>query len=333
MATPVLVSSKFAEQYGGELSKAAERTGIELELLQLPVDPAERLVPEQSARIEIAFFSWDINPDYSRSFFAAAQAAENLRWLHTMSAGVDHPIFQRMLERGVRLTTSAGSTAEPIAQTLIGGVLMLARNFPFWLENQRKREWNPMGGEGIPEDLRGQTMVIFGLGSIGHHVARLAQALGLHVIGVRRSPARPEDPVHELVPPGQLLDVLPDADWLAISAPLTEETRGTIDREALARLPQGARVLNVGRGEIIDEAALIDALRSGRLGGAYLDVFHEEPLPPDSPLWTLPNVIVTPHNSAVSRGNEGRGAAIFLENLERWARGEPLRNEVFARAE
>jgi phosphoglycerate dehydrogenase-like enzyme len=209
-------------------------------------------------------------------------------------------------------------------------MLMLSRGFPRWLDAQRRAAWEPHAEAEIPGDLRGQTLLVFGLGAIGNEIARLARALGLHVIGVRRSPATAEDAVDALHPPARLRDLLPCADWLALACALTDETRGVIDAEALALLPRGARVLNVSRGGVVDEPALIDALRDGRLAGAYLDVTAEEPLPPASPLWTLPNVIVTPHNASVSRGNEARQSALFLQNLVRYGRGQPLLNEARA---
>lgn len=167
-----------------------------------------------------------------------------------------------------------------------------------------------------------------GLGAIGSEIARLGRELGLHTIGVRRSPAKPGDAVHELVTPGELARVLPRADFLALACPLTKETRGLIGRDKLALLPEGARVLNVARGEIIDEPALIEGLSEGRIGGAYLDVFATEPLPEDSPLWSLRNVILTPHNSANSTGSSEREAPYFLRNLGRFLRGESLENRV-----
>ena len=152
--------------------------------------------------------------------------------------------------------------------------------------------------------------------------------LGLKVIGIRRGPQRTDDPVDELHPPEKLAELLPRADWLIITCPLTAETRGLISAGMLARLPQGARILNIARGEIIDETALIAALREGRIGGAYLDVFAQEPLPAESPLWNLPNVIVSPHNSGVAAGNDERVYRMFIANLERWQRGAALVNEV-----
>ncbi|HXX46817.1 MAG TPA: D-2-hydroxyacid dehydrogenase [Myxococcota bacterium] len=325
---PLLLSARVAERHGDALRAAAREGALELAPIVLPADPQGRLPAERCARIEAAYFSGDLLPDGARGFFAAALGAPQLRWLQAFNAGVDHPIFARIVERGVRLTTAAGASAEPIAQTAIAGLLMLARGFPRWLDAQRRRAWEPLPPEAIPRDLRGQTLVVLGLGAIGSEIARLARALGLRVVGVRRGAARGGEPVDELVSPARLGELLPRADWLAIACPLTEETRGAIDAAALALLPRGARILNVARGEIVDESALTAALRDGRLGGAYLDVFAREPLPGESPLWTLPNVIATPHNSAASRGNEARQVEIFLDNLARYGRGEPLRNEV-----
>ncbi|HKC52465.1 MAG TPA: D-2-hydroxyacid dehydrogenase [Myxococcota bacterium] len=324
----LLVSARVLERHRESLGEAARGGGLELAPILLPADPDARVDPGDCARIEAAFFSGDVFPDGGRAFFAAALGAPKLRWLQTFNAGVDHPIFARFLERGVRLTSAAGASAAPIAQTALAGLLMLARGFPHWLDAQRRRSWEPHRPPEIPRDLHGQTLVVFGLGAIGSELARLARALGLYVIGVRRGAARGGEPVDELHAPDRLRELLPRADWLAIACPLSDDTRGAIDAAALALLPHGARVLNVARGEIVAEAALIESLRDGRLAGAYLDVFATEPLPPESALWSLPNVIATPHNSAASRGNEARQVEIFLENLGRFARGEPLRNEV-----
>ena len=179
----------------------------------------------------------------------------------------------------------------------------------------------------FPRDLRGQTMLIYGLGAIGVEIARLARLLGLKIIGVRRSPARVEH-VDEMHTPDKLGELLPRCDWLTIACPLTAETRGMFNAALLARLPRGARVINISRGEIVDEPALIAALQGGHLADAYLDVFVQEPLPPSSPLWDLPNVIVTPHNSVASAGSDGRVNALFLDNLKRWTDNRPLINEV-----
>jgi phosphoglycerate dehydrogenase-like enzyme len=169
---------------------------------------------------------------------------------------------------------------------------------------------------------------VLGLGHIGKEIGRLARVLGLKVIGIRRSPREPDDPVDELYTPENLHKVLPRADWLVVACPLTPETKGLVDCGVLAALPVGARLINIARGEIVDESALIQALTSQRLAGAYLDVFQKEPLPAESPLWDLPNVYVTPHNASAAAGNDDRVYSIFLENLSRWRRTQPLLNEV-----
>lgn len=322
MAT-LLVSPAFIRRY----ESAVREAWPGIEPIVLPADANERLDPATLERVDYAYFSGDVFPDYSRSFFAAAQGAPNLKWLHVFNAGVDAPIFQRMLERGVRLSTSAGSTAQPIAQSAIGGMLMLARPFLAWLEAQRRHAWEPLRGT-PPPDLAGQHMTVVGLGSIGSEIARIAAAIGLEVTGVRRSPHRDTDPVQVIVPPAELPRIAAGTDWLVIACPLTEETRGLVSKDLLARLKPGAHVINIGRGEVIDEPALIDAVRSGHVAGAYLDVVSQEPLPPESPLWDLPNVIISPHNSAAAAGNDARANGYFLENLRRMEKGDALVNEV-----
>jgi phosphoglycerate dehydrogenase-like enzyme len=328
--TALLVSHQLNAAYGARLAAAAREHGRALDVRVLPADRERRLAETDCTRIDVAFFSADIFPDFSRQFFSAVRKAPRLQWLHVFNVGVDHPIYDELLARGVRLTTSAGSNAEPVAQTALAGMLMLARNFPRWLAAQREHQWDPMRGAEVPRDLRGQTALVLGLGHIGREFARLARALGLKIIGVRRHAAPGDSAVDELHPPVRLAELLPRSDWLVIACPLTAATRGLITADLLARLPRGARVINVGRGEIVDQAALTAALASGHLAGAYLDVFDPEPLPPDSPLWDLPGVIITPHNASVAGGNDDRIFAIFTDNLRRWSRGERLLNEITA---
>jgi len=327
---PALLVSHFLNAArGAELASLPAEYAVEL--IVLPQDREARLADDLVKRIDIAFFSSDIvSQGFSRQFFSAARKAPNLKWLHVANAGVDHPIFNEMLAGGVRLTTSSGATAEPIAHTAITALLMLARNFPYWQQAQREHRWSPMPLDAFPRDLRGQTAVVVGLGHIGKEFARVARALGLIVIGVRRSPRKEGDPVDEIHTPEQLADLLPRTDWLVLACPLTPETRGLVNAKLLAALPKTARVINVARGEVVDEPALIEALQSGALAGAYLDVFQKEPLPADSPLWDLPNVLVTPHNSTAAAGNHQRVYGIFVENLQRWHAGKPLLNEVAA---
>jgi phosphoglycerate dehydrogenase-like enzyme len=325
--TGVLVSHQFNATFGKDFVAAARRDGVDVDLLVLPPDPEARIADADSARADIAYFSSDLFPQFSKQFFSATRKAPGLKWMQVFNAGVDHPVFASVLERGVRLTTSSGTAAEPIAQTAIAGMLMLARSFPRWTASQRERKWNPLPLTEFPRDLRGQTLLIYGLGAIGIEIARLARLLGLKIIGVRRSAVRAEH-IDEMHTPDKLGELLPQSDWLVIACPLTNETRGMVNPKLLAQLPRGARFINISRGEVVDEPALIAALLSGQLGGAYLDVFAQEPLPAESPLWDLPNVIVTPHNSSASAGNDPRINALFLDNLRRWKTNQPLVNEV-----
>lgn len=298
----------------------------DLEVIAAPEGEGQTLSPEEMERIEGAFFNVASGPQAVRRVLGAARRAPHLAWLHLGHSGADDPIFQELMERGVAVTNSAGVTAEPIAQSAIAGLLALTRGIPAWIEAQRRHAWEPTPREMPPEEqppvLEEQTMVILGLGAIGGYVARYARAFGMHLVGVRRSPAGPEDGVDEWVPPDRLAEVLPRANFLVSTIPLTAETRGMLDAAALDLLPAGAIVVNVSRGEIIDEAAIAARLASGRIAGAYLDVFEVEPLPEDSPLWDLSNVIVSPHDSARSAGTRARTDAIFLEELGRWLRGE-----------
>jgi D-2-hydroxyacid dehydrogenase (NADP+) len=323
--TGILISERFPPDALQRLRAAAQH---ELRLIHLPPDPEARLTEEEVTAIDVAFYSSDIYETRNRSFFSAVQKAPKLAWMHTFNAGVDHPVFARLLAKGMRLSTSAGVAAVPIAQSAITGLLMLARGFPAWLQAQREHRWAQIRGAGQPADLAGQTLCVLGLGSIGAEIARLGQALGLNVIGIRRSPRRADDPVAEIQPPSALAQVLPRCQWLALACPLTPETRKRIDAGAIAHLPRGARLINVARGEIIDEAAMIEALQSGHLTGAYLDVFEKEPLPADSLLWDLPNVIVTPHNSGASSGNDARVLELFVHNFSQWVKTQPMKNEV-----
>jgi phosphoglycerate dehydrogenase-like enzyme len=169
-------------------------------------------------------------------------------------------------------------------------------------------------------------LLLIGVGAVGKIFAGYARAFGLNIIGVRRSPMVAGDPVDEMHPPSKLHDVLPRADWIVIACPLTPETENLVDAEAFKHVKKGARLINIGRGEVVNETALIEALRSGPLGGAALDAHSQEPLPKDSPLWELPNVIVTPHNASASTGNEKRSADMFVANFGHWVRGEAMFN-------
>jgi phosphoglycerate dehydrogenase-like enzyme len=275
------------------------------------------------ATVEIAYFSSDAYPDRVMPVMGAILDTPSLRWLHTFSAGVDHPVFDVFLQRGVRLSTSSGASAHPIARTAIMHLLALSRRLPVLFAAQRDRRWSPFRFD----ELEGGRLAVVGMGPIGREVIRLAQALGMDVIGVRRS-VRGDEPC-ETRPIAELHDVLPTVRAVVLAVPLTVGTTGLIDARAFAALPAGAYLVNVARGEIVDETALVEALTSGRLGGAALDVFATEPLPPESPLWDLPNLIITPHSSGMTNQSPARSTGMFVDNLARYVAGQPLVNEVF----
>lgn len=273
-----------------------------------------------SAQADVAFVSRDVTgfstkhqvlPDTQRMYDALA-AAQKLQWVHIHSAGADRSVYLALQERGVRVLTSSGANAPVVAQTAVLGLLALARRWPVLMAAQREQRWAPLIATGLPRDLQGQTAVIVGWGPVGQEIGRLLGALGLDVVVVRRSGGAP------------LRDALPRADWLVLACPLTAQTRGMIGEGELALLSPQAHLVNVARGEVVDEPSLIEALGMGRIAGAYLDVFATEPLPADSPLWALPNVIVTPHSAGFSDGNEERVTRMFLDNLQRWAAGIKL---------
>ena len=299
--TGILLSKGFVAQFGAELQAAASAAGVTPRIIHLPDDATQRLPAAEIANIEAAYLTRDIRfSDHYHAFSDTVKAAPNLKWVHFTSTGIDqHPFLPALAERKVRLTTSAGTNGEPVGQTAICGLLMLARGFPRWIAAQREHKWDPTRGKDVPRDLRGQTVIIVGLGTIGATVARFCRALEMKVIALRRSPQRDGDPVDEM----HTLDQLP------------------------ALLPQHAYLLNVARGAVVDEKALIAALQSKSIAGAYLDVFEKEPLPAESPLWDMPNVIVSPHNASASAGNDRRAAAVFTGNLQHFVRGERMQNE------
>jgi len=293
------------------------------------------VTPQPGADADLAFVTRDVTGlstkhavlPATQSFYEAMGTAPGLRWVHVHSAGADRPVYIELRARGVAISTSSGTNAAVVAQTALAGLLALSRQFPQLMRAQRAGIWAPLIGTGLPRDLAGQTAVIVGWGPIARHLADSLRLLGLRLVVVRSSAELVAADIDTL-PFEEIRRVLPRADWLLLACPLTERTRGLIDAGALALLPNGAHLVNVARGELVDEPDLIEALTNGRLGGAFLDVFAHEPLPPDSPLWQLDNVIATPHSAGFSDGNEARVTELFIDNLRRWLAGESLRNQV-----
>ena len=262
-----------------------------------------------------------------REFEIVLRKSPKLRWLQIHPAGAERPIYRELRNRGVKVTTASGATAVTVAHSALGAVIALNRRFPLLADAQRRHAWEPRWGEHAPRDLKGQCAVIVGLGAIGRNIAALLKVLGMRVIGVRRSP-EPVDPCDQTISYDRLGEALPKADWLILCCPASPLTRGLANAAVFAAMPAGAHLVNVGRGEVAKEWDVVDALASGKLAGAYLDVFEREPLDPASPLWDMPNVIISPHTASHSQGQPEAVLDIFLDNLQRWCSGRRLRNDV-----
>jgi phosphoglycerate dehydrogenase-like enzyme len=260
----------------------------------------------------------------------ALEAAPLLRWVQLAGDGVDYLLGAPIMASDVTIT-NARLFAAPIAEYAIAQMVALTRMLPKAHQQfQVERRW-PVDhwSEYAGAELAGQTLAILGHGSIGRQLARVAQAMDMEVIATRRSVREPtwEDGV-EVHPPDALHDVLARADFVVVCLPLTPETEGIVSEEALRRMKRTAYLVAVGRGRVIDEDALLRALREGWIAGAALDVFAQRPLPPDHPFFALPNVILTPHMSGISANYAERMTALFCDNLQRYLAGEPLRSQV-----
>jgi phosphoglycerate dehydrogenase-like enzyme len=267
-----------------------------------------------------------LSAQVTRSLFAAA---ERLRWIHSPAAGIGGMLFPELVESDVVLTNSRAMSSDTIAEHVLAVTLAMFRRLPDAWRSQAAREWaqNAIGVAGN-RLIGGSRVIVIGLGGIGSAVARRMRALGAEVTGVRRTTAPAPSGVSTLVTADRLHDVLPSADVVVIAAPHTQETRALIGARELSLMAPHALLVNVSRGHLIDEQALIEALRIGAIGGAALDVFVDEPLAPDSPFWTLPNVLITPHTSGFRPDHWDAVIDLFSNNLRRFERGEALINVV-----
>ncbi len=258
------------------------------------------------------------------------EKAPQLAWVQAMSAGVDGLIRLDPLVKNDRivLTNHRGVHGPAIADHTIALLLSLTRDLRHHADNQAQRRWGRGSSELTPVALEGRTIVVVGIGGIGSEIAKRAKAFGMRVWATRRSQAPKPDYVDRVELSGELLKLLPEADVVAIAAPLTPETHGLFNKEAFAALKSGAYLVNIARGAIVDSDELVAALRSGKLAGAGLDVTDPEPLPADSPLWEMRNVLITPHIAGHAEVTAERRWALVRENLRRFAAGEPLLNVV-----
>lgn len=263
---------------------------------------------------------------------ALIREGKALRWVHSGAAGVRGSLTPEMLSSPVLFTNSKGVHGPPIGDTVMAMILYFARGLDFAVANMRQRRWSTepfYAGDHPLLELPQSTVGVFGYGGIGHEVARRVRAMGGRVLAYDREPPQSRDPgVHPLFGKEGFRRLLAESDFLVLTAPETPETRGVMDREALGSLKPGVVLVNVSRGALVEETALIEALQEGRIRGAGLDVFATEPLPEAHPLWSLPNVILTPHVSAVSRGFWRRETDLIVGNLQRFFAGRPLLNLV-----
>jgi phosphoglycerate dehydrogenase-like enzyme len=330
----ILLSGTVADRYGNRIRSMR---WFDEDWHIVPFHADAPLAPRAIDDITVAYLSSDIlggstvdmHEPGMEAFCTILRSAAKLAWLQVPSSGVDRPVYQELARRGVTLTTAAGAAAETVALTALTGLLALSRRLPLWVESKRNRTWRTLrSGPEEPRELRGEKVLIVGCGRIGTHLARMCKSLGMRTHGLRRHPSPPAEPFDESGVLRDLGEAVQSADWVVAACPLTDETRGIFNAELLARFQPHASFINVARGAVACEPDLIEALRRRRIESAYLDVFAVEPLPEDSPLWDLPNVLLSPHSAGDTRGRHARIAEVFLDNLDRWACGKALVNRV-----
>ncbi len=302
-----------------ELIAPALEYAPEVQLLAYKENEDAPIVGQDQA---VGILRWITGKDYARLITDCPQ----IRWLHTASAGVDHVLTPEIKAKtGLTVTDSGPAFEIAISEFVLAWMLLITRRLPELMANQRERTWSSVQ----QKELFGQTIGIIGLGPIGRGIAVRCKAFGMRTLGLRRSSIAVESVDEVLTGEVGLRRLLAESDFVVLAAALTGETRTLLGARELAALKPSAWLINIARGGLIDELALITALQSGKLGGACLDVFAKEPLPDDSPLWEMPNVYVAPHNSfGWTTGLHERQKTLFLKNLERFARGETLESVV-----
>lgn len=299
-------------------------------------DPTFTRTPEQQQRfddlIDSAEALYGLPDESGTALHRTVEANPNLRWVHTTPAGGGAQVksahlSDEQLER-ILFTTSAGTHAQPLAEFVVFGILAGAKQLPQLQEAQRDHSW-PQARAAMPQ-VSEQTILVVGLGGIGRRSAELLAGLGARVIGVHRHQVEAVG-VEKVIPVEELAEAASEADAIVLTLPGTEQTHKLLSREVLARVKPGITIVNVGRGTTVDEDALIEALQDGRVGFAALDVVYREPLAPESPLWDLPNVLISPHSAALNAEEDRRIAELFAANATRLIDGQPLVNRVNTR--
>jgi phosphoglycerate dehydrogenase-like enzyme len=338
---PVVIASPLEAELVDRLREVDDRLDVRFEPDVLPPprypsdhhgDESFARTPEQDERFDRlvagAEVLFGIPEELPERLAWAVRTAPGLRFVQATSAGAGQQVRRAELTAEeldrVAISSASGVHAVPLAEWSMFGLLAFAKGLPRLRRDAVDRYW----AHYPTNELRGQTLLVVGVGAIGLEVARLASAFGMRVVGVKRTTDEQLPHVESLHPPEQLRELVRDAHAIVVTLPLTDETRGLIDRETIGQMRDGATFVNIGRGRVVDEEALIDALRSGKLAGAALDVTYKEPLPPESPLWELENVILSPHTAALSWHENERIVELFAENLRRYLHGDELLSRV-----
>jgi len=325
----LLLSAEALRRWGDRIAAAVPAGSLRF------LTAEEAGASEGESAADIAFMTREVTGKSGRgtpspervNFDAVVRRSPRLKWLQIHPAGADRPIYAELAERGVKVTTASGATAVTVSHSILGGVIAVNRRFPLLADAQRRHAWEPRLGERSPRDFKGQHAVVVGLGPIGQSLAPLLGMLGMSVTGVRRK-AEPVAGCQRTITYADLDAVLPSTDWLILCCPASPVTRGLGNAARFAAMPRGSHVVNAARGTVVVERDLISALQSGHIAGAYLDVFDHEPLDAASPLWDMPNVIVSPHTASHSLGQADAVFDIFLDNLARFRSGRELRNDI-----
>jgi len=280
-------------------------------------------VPEEIVDTDV-FVGWSLRPEQFK-------IAGKLKWIHSPAAAVHQLMYPDLINSDVILTNSSGVHGPVVAEHAIAVILALAKRLPQAMHYQTRKIWAQellWNEHPRPREVAGATVLVAGMGGIGSEFAVRAKALGMKVIAIRENPAKGAGPADEVYGPEKIDELLPQADFVLLCTPVTPATTAIINRERLNKMKFGAYLINVARGPLVDEAALIEALQEQRIAGAALDVFVEEPLPAESPFWSLDNVLITPHTAAVTEKLWERHYELIVENMRRFLAGKPLLNEV-----
>jgi phosphoglycerate dehydrogenase-like enzyme len=332
----VLIASPLEPELVARIAAVDPRLAVTYrpDLLGTPRYPADHFPPisrtpaqaqEWARLLAEAEVMFDVDQPSMSDFVGRAP---NVRWIQASSSGIGEWVRRLgIVDSQIVATNAAGIHARPLAEFAIFAMLYFAKSWPRMAAEQRARQWERCA----IDTLENKTLGIVGLGSVGRTVARLAEAFGMRILGVRRTPTKREDDmpgVGAVYGPDGLIEVLRQSQYLVLSTPHTSETVGLIGRNELACLPRGAVLINIARGSVIDEGALIESLQEGQLGGAALDVVAREPLAPESPLWSMPDVLITPHSMSTALNENDLLTELFCDNLRRYVAGLPLRNVI-----